>query len=190
MKYTFAIALFMLSSNAASFESIECYYYTDDPEKEVIDKDCLTLIKSDVSNSHEGDALITKKVVLKASYDESDLSFLMSKAGMFYFNRSGLVRRALTYDNGPDYFSEGLARTIKNNKIGFFDKKLNVVIKPEYDFGFPFNNGKAIVCNECKKQKNGEYSTIVGGKWGIIDARGNIIVPIEKSKEEIQGLLK
>jgi len=190
MKHKLLLVLCLLFSNPVSSEAIECYYYPDGPEKGIIEPDCLTLAKNGLNKITGGDALITKMVASKASYNENGLSFLVSKEGMFYFNRSGMARRALTYDNGPDYFSEGLARTINDKKIGYFNEKLKIKIKPEYDFGFPFKNGKAIVCNGCVRQKIAEHSTIVDGKWGIIDAIGNIIVPIVNSSEEIQELVK
>jgi|JI8StandDraft_1071087.scaffolds.fasta_scaffold03172_2 hypothetical protein len=83
------------------------------------------------------------------------------------------------YDNGPDYFSEKLARYIENRKTGYFDQKCKKVIPANYDFGTPFENGFASVCNGCDSKKDGEHSSIVGGKYGMIDSKGKEVIPIE-----------
>jgi hypothetical protein len=64
-------------------------------------------------------------------------------------------------------------------KIGFINNKLEVVIEPRFDFAYPFENGKARVCNGCTKKQNGEHYMIVGGKWGVIDQSGKLISPIK-----------
>lgn len=125
------------------------------------------------------DALIAKQVAITATYDKGSLSYLYSKHGLFYFNRSGTARRTINYDNGPDYFQEGLARTSWREKIGFFDKQLNIIIPPIFDFAFPFKNGYSLVCNGCRKSPDGEYNELVGGYWGVILRSGEIAIPIK-----------
>ncbi|NJO90703.1 MAG: WG repeat-containing protein [Chloroflexia bacterium] len=61
------------------------------------------------------------------------------------------------YDNGPDYFSEGLLRIVKNGKIGYANEQGKIVIEPQYDCAWPFANGKASVSNSCKVEKDGEH---------------------------------
>ena len=45
------------------------------------------------------------------------------------------------FDNGPDYYSEGLRRINKNGKIGFANAEGDIVIEPKYDWTHPFNYG-------------------------------------------------
>ena len=77
------------------------------------------------------------------------------------------------YDNGPDYPSEGFIRVVKNGKIGFADAKTYaIVIPPQYDCAFPFENGKAKVSNTCKTVREGEYSSWESDAWQFVDKKG------------------
>ncbi len=68
-------------------------------------------------------------------------------------------------------------RTISKGKYGFMNDKLEIVIKPQFDFVYPFSDGKAQFCNGCKKESDGEeHSRMVGGKWGYVDKNGKITV--------------
>src|ERR1700677_2993733 len=73
------------------------------------------------------------------------------KNGVFYrMNENGdLVFESVFYDNAWDYYSDGLSRFIKNGKVGFHDKKGNIIISPQYDFASGFENGVSSVCNGC-----------------------------------------
>lgn len=191
MKYLHAILIVLiLAGLAIAGDGYECSYYQNDVQDIVTEKSCLTYSENVRNEVTAGDALISKKVTAKASYDENGLGFLYSPVGVFYFTKSGLVRKTIYFDNGPDYFNEGLARTEWNGKIGFFDKKLSIVIAPRFDFAFPFNNGLAAVCKNCTPKKIGEHTIIDGGKWGAINTKGVIVRPIIYSKSELDALLE
>jgi len=93
----------------------------------------------------------------------------------YYVHKSGKKIRTLTYDNGPDKFKDGLARTRYRGKIGFFNRNLEMILKPVYDFAFPFYKGKAEICTGCKELQEGEQSMLDGGEWKKIDREGLII---------------
>ena len=77
------------------------------------------------------------------------------------------------YDNGPDYASEGLIRIVKNGKIGYADAKTyTIVITPQFDCAFPFENGKAKVSNKCKTIKEGEHMIWTSDTWQYVDKKG------------------
>jgi WG containing repeat len=77
------------------------------------------------------------------------------------------------YDNGPDYPSEDLIRVLKNGKIGYADAKTyTIVIPPQFDCAFPFENGKAKVSNQCKTVKDGEHSIWESETWQYVDKMG------------------
>ena len=81
------------------------------------------------------------------------------------------------YDAGPDYPSEGLFRIVENGKIGYADLEHGAIrIKPEYPAASPFQNGYAQVCPDCETRADGEYSSWVNGKWGLIDKQGRVVV--------------
>ena len=79
-------------------------------------------------------------------------------------------------DNGEvDRFKEGLARIKINGKIGFFNKTLDIVLNPIYDFAFPFHNGVAEICVGCQEVIEGGPTMLNGGSWKRIDRTGLIL---------------
>ncbi len=98
------------------------------------------------------------------------------KNNQFYYIRTdGKMMPTLTFDNGADEFSDGLARTKINGKIGFFNRNLEIVLKPIYDFAFPFHNGVAEICTGCKEKRDGDHTMLDGGEWKKIDRDGLVI---------------
>jgi hypothetical protein len=80
------------------------------------------------------------------------------------------------YDNGADYFVEGLRRFVKNGKIGFVDRNGKVIIEPKHDFVDYFNYGYASFCDGCDWEKtDDEHKSIVGGKWGMMNTKGETV---------------
>ena len=124
------------------------------------------------------------EVLANADYDSNGLGHLLTSSGSYYFTSKGYFQRMHTFDNGPDYFEEGLARMIgENGKIGYVNPKLEIVIEPAFDFAYPFRNGRAIVCNGCRQVREGEHFVSQGGQWGIIDPKGRSIQPITYTKD-------
>ena len=93
----------------------------------------------------------------------------------YYINKEGKKMLTLEYDGKADEFSDGLARTKVNGKVGFFNKNLEMVLKPMYDFAFPFHKGVAEICMGCKEQAEGDTSMLDGGTWKKIDREGLVI---------------
>lgn len=99
-----------------------------------------------------------------------------------------VVARAFNFDNDCDPFSEDkphLARFVATDaagaeKIGFIDRKGQVVIPAQLDGAFPFENGRATVCLGCRLEPfdgDTEHRRWVGGRWGEIDPKG-VVAPI------------
>ncbi len=79
------------------------------------------------------------------------------------------------YDNGPDYPADGLIRIVENGKIGYADAKTYaIIITPQYDCAFPFENGKAKVSNNCKTIKDGEHNVWESDSWQYVDKKGKM----------------
>jgi len=171
----------MFNFQALADEAKSCLYVNVN-EQELIEGDSCISFEKWIKRPNDSDAAIAKKIAMTAAYDQDNLSYLYSEYGLFYFNKSGKLRRTINYDNGPDYFESGLARTQWNEKIGFFNKALEIVIAPQFDFAFPFKNGVSLVCNGCVKKRDGEHSFMVKGLWGFIDLSGNVIVPIKHTQ--------
>jgi len=79
------------------------------------------------------------------------------------------------FDNGPDNVVEGFFRIMKNGKIGYADTNGKIVIDPQFDCAFPFENGKAKVSNDCKDVLEGEYSKWISKNWKYINKNGETI---------------
>lgn len=95
--------------------------------------------------------------------------------------------KVFVYDNGPDYVAEGFFRIEEHGKIGFVDSQTGeIVIKPTFSAAQPFENGYAAVCHACKTQKEGEHTSWINGKWGIINKKGELV--IEPKYERIKSI--
>jgi len=79
-----------------------------------------------------------------------------------------------TFDNGPDYLTDGLYRIVKDGKIGYADSNFSVKIQPQYGCAFPFKNGIAKVSYNCKTvaEPTSEYHTWISNAWFYINKRG------------------
>ena len=183
MKY-YQIIIIITLVFSSSVYATECYYVSKPtsttPFPELSSQgECGKLINQDTFQ-------LKKKHFNKLYFSNNDLAVFLYGNSIFYVSKSGKIARTHFIDNGPDYFNDGLARTISKNKYGYIDEQLNIVIKPEYDFVFPFENGKAIVCNNCVIESDGEHNVVVNGTWGVINTNGNIVVPLKYSKKELR----
>ena len=93
----------------------------------------------------------------------------------YYVRKDGKKISTLNYDGEADKFSNGLARTKVNGKVGFFNKNLDIILKPIYDFAFPFHNGTAEICMGCKEKEEDGTSMLNGGRWKKINRDGLVI---------------
>ena len=114
-------------------------------------------------------------------FSEQGIAAVVDGDGWLYIDRQGRpVVRPFPFDNGPDYFVEGLSRYREKGKIGFIDPAGRIVIPAAFDFAFLFSEGRAAVCNGCGLEKTDyEQKMVVGGKWGYIDRSGRIVIPLE-----------
>ncbi|MEY8760354.1 WG repeat-containing protein [Chryseobacterium tongliaoense] len=105
--------------------------------------------------------------------------------GYVYDRNGNFLYRPFLYDNGADYFAEGVRRFVKNGKVGFADRNGTVIIKPEHDFVSPFNYGYAAFCDGCDWEKTeDEHKAMVGGTWGVMNFKGETVQPVEKKSEK------
>ena len=113
MRY-FLILTILYFPIAYANEISSCSYLKKGEPELVQENACISFVAwkrpSDDPGYYGTDARITKKVAMNAQYNEINLAFLYSEHGVFYFRESGKVRRTINYDNGPDYFQEGLAQ--------------------------------------------------------------------------------
>lgn len=83
------------------------------------------------------------------------------------------------YGYFPDPVSNDLFRIIENGKIGFANMNGEIIIKPRFNFIFPFfESDLAIFCEKGDwVWIDKEHRKFLGGKWGAIDKKGNIVIP-------------
>lgn len=107
--------------------------------------------------------------------------------GFVYDKKGNFLYRPFFYDNSADYFSEGVRRFVKNGKVGFVDRNGKVIIDARHDFASPFNFGYAKFCDGCDWEKTeNEHKAIVGGTWGMMNFKGEIVKPVSKSENTIE----
>ncbi|MBO0860645.1 MAG: WG repeat-containing protein [Chloracidobacterium sp.] len=132
----------------------------------------------------DGAIVVSRQSLADISFGPEGLgSIIVDNRDLYFVTRQGKTAPALIFDNGPDYVVEGLARTVKNGKIGFINAELHQVVAPIWDFAFPFEHGVAVVCMGCASKPappndDHEHQTMTGGKWGYIDKHGRIVVPV------------
>ncbi len=68
----------------------------------------------------------------------------------------------------------GLIKVYKDNAIGLLDKYGNELLPPKYSYLSDFEGKYASICLGGTKDEYYPYS-IIGGKWGMIDDRGNMV---------------
>ncbi|MBP6455252.1 MAG: WG repeat-containing protein [Chitinophagaceae bacterium] len=97
------------------------------------------------------------------------------------FNKQGkLLYAAYWFDNGPDYFQEGMRRYVENGKVGFVDYFGNKIIKATWDDASAFYNGLAKVGKNCNVSNLVDEHYIVScSDYFLIDREGKIITKIE-----------
>ncbi|HHD82041.1 MAG TPA: WG repeat-containing protein [Campylobacterales bacterium] len=118
---------------------------------------------------------LAKEALAKIDFQNEELISIYMNHHFYYVRQDGKYMQTLTFDNGADPFSDGLARTKINGKIGFFNTNLEIVLKPIYDFAFPFHKGVAEICTGCKEKQAGEHTMLEGGQWQKINREGLVI---------------
>lgn len=118
---------------------------------------------------------VDKAYLSTINFNGNELKAVKIENQFYYIHKSGKKISTLTYDGQADEFSDGLARTKVNGKIGFFNRNLEIVLKPIYDFAFPFHNNEAEICTGCKEKEVDGTSMLDGGTWKKINRDGLVI---------------
>lgn len=117
----------------------------------------------------DGTAGLPARYVLAEDFTPGGIAAVMDHTGWHYIDRQGrFVLRPMIYDNGPDYFVEGLARFVEDGKMGFFDMSGRIIVPARYDFAFPFENGVAQVGHYCQIARHHEHSAVSCQRWSTL----------------------
>jgi WG containing repeat len=90
-----------------------------------------------------------------------------------YVNRKNYDKHS-----GNDKISDGLFRINQNGLIGYADSSGRIIIEPQFEWAYPFKNGKAKVTFECYFQYDWiekSHLKIVSDTWFYIDKAGKRI---------------
>lgn len=153
----------------------------------------------------DGEVGILPEPLATALYD-GGLASLWVAGRWFYVKPDGRALEVVAFDNGPDAFSEGLVRSPRAGKVAYVDRDFKELIPPRYDWGWPFADGRALVCRGCRieqsegehqqcegehqqsegehQQREGEHRPVTGGSWGYIDRSGHEVVPVALSYDQ------
>ena len=119
---------------------------------------------------------IYKQYFHNLDFSKEDLVTKLIDNSWYYIRKDGKAISVMRGDDGKaDRFKEGLARIKINGKIGFFNKTLDIVLKPIYDFAFPFYQGVSEICIGCQEIEDNNHTILDGGEWKRIDRRGLIL---------------
>lgn len=125
----------------------------------------------------DGSLAIEQGYFMAAEFSEAGFAAVADQEGWAYIDKKGNVwLRPFIYDNGPDYFSEGVARYVENEKMGLFTEKGEKLTKASYTFIRPMKEGRAAFCEGCETVRELEVSRIEGGKWGFLDEDGKVVI--------------
>lgn len=140
----------------------DCVYWSKASGEYEITQNCF---------SRDNNKMVLKQTVLDdLAYDEKALSCIYHDRGRTsYIHKNGTIREVFYYDNGCDYFQNGLARAYVDGQKVYIDEKLNIVLKTDFEVITPFYYQHAVVCNDDSK----------GGQCGLIDQRGQLVVDVK-----------
>jgi len=184
------LVLFLLFSTGIGYaaeETVSCVYEARESEKNpTLEHEELQPRGECAVLRHDG-ALMLYPDHLNELYFRDGLVAVFVPSGWYYVTPAGRTTPVLAYDNGSDYFSEGLARMRRSGKVGFIDRNLAERIPPAWDFAFPFDGGVALVCQGCRPHTNGdgEHFELRGGLWGAIDREGAMVVPVRFERDRL-----
>lgn len=117
--------------------------------------------------------------IFTAEFDKIAFVFLKDRKGVYAIDRNEkILFQVCSYEIGPDIVSNGLFRIIENGKIGFANMNGEIVIKPRFQFVYPFQeNGFAIFCENGTWSMLDKYIPVIKGKWGVINRQGVVVIP-------------
>jgi hypothetical protein len=182
-RFAIIVAAASLSSCVGADFTLPCIYTSSEPDGEL--QECPNCAL------RRGGALVLAPEHLQRMHrPEHGLASALIDGSWHYIKPNGENVAVLTYDNGPDYFVNGLARALVNGKIAYYDTDLRQVLSPKYDWAWPFHDGRALVCAGCQlgSPDDDGHTPVIGGVWGYIDRSGNEIVPVKYARDAVPKL--
>lgn len=139
----------------------------------------------------KGGVVIKPRFHVAQEFSPENIAAVVDGEGWVYIDPFGdVLIRPHVVDNGPDDFSEGLARFVAGGKIGFMNKWAKIVVNASFAYAEPFSNGRALICADCRPVKDGEHTRMVGAKWGAIDSNGKTVLPAAYGRTRALELMR
>ncbi len=125
----------------------------------------------------KGKTILPAKYLMAEKFSKDGIAAIIDDSSWAYIDKNGKVLiRPIAYDNYPDEFHNGLARFIKDDKFGFFNRKCEIIIPNKFTYVSVFSGGLAAFCEKCVKTQEGEYHIYKGGRWGYVNKKGDIAI--------------
>lgn len=127
-----------------------------------------------------GKPQLSARVLADLFYDAQGLAQVWVNGAWHWVRRDGGAAAVVTMDNGADPFQEGFSRGLTASGMVYYNPGLVPVLSTPYDWAWPFEQGLAVVCSACVRQRSpdGEHNDVVGGQWGVIDRSGKLLEPL------------
>lgn len=127
--------------------------------------------------TEDGRAVLAPEHRSRLELDDHGIGWLVVGRQFYYAKKDGSLLPVLTYDNGPDPWAEGLVRSLTAGKVAYFNRAFEPVIPPQYDWGWPFEEGRARVCRGCilEPPDPDGHRAVTGGEWLFIDPSGQVV---------------
>ncbi len=184
-----AVLLLALPVSAAVADDADCLYFPRATAAAPAPQG--TTFAKCGSEKDDGTAAILPEHLAALDFAAAGLATVRVGAHFYYFRPDGRSARVPTWDNWADDFADGLVRTVRKvdgvEKFGYLDQELAVVIAPRFDWAFPFEGGRALVCIGCRPEAPDDdgHAMVTGGLWGYVDKAGREVVPVRFSREEL-----
>jgi hypothetical protein len=121
----------------------------------------------------------------RMSVEDGFASVLVDAKGWYYVGPDGASLQVLSTDFNTDPWVEGLTRGRRDGKIVFFNRQFEEATGHRYDWAWPFQEGRALVCDGCVlEDSQQEHPILAGGTWWLIDRSGERIEPEALSEDE------
>jgi hypothetical protein len=135
----------------------------------------------------DGKVFVSRSSLSELNFKDGLATICTEQFGWLFVKQDGSTVPTVTFDNGPDYFSEGLARYVDDGKTGFIDKSGKIIIAAKFGFASPFGSGYSEVCNDLVMEADGEHQFVRSNHWGLINKKGRIVLPMKFSRQEIRA---
>lgn len=104
----------------------------------------------------------------------------VDRKGIYAIDRNeNVLFQVYITDNQPDPIKENTFRIENNGKIGFANTHGDVIIPPQFDAAWPFEEGFAGIGFGGTHKQIGDHKTYVSGKWKFINKHG---IPIHEEE--------